>query len=290
MKIKQYVAVGSLIGILFCSYFLMAGTSEKQKTHQKKKVSAAKIRASAEKYIRNEMKLKDGYFLQHDEKENKTWRLLFEKIQKKVRRVKGGKYLVTAEFKTKDYEPHILELDFFMKKNGASFSPYKIKIRTVDGKPRYKYTRKGRKKSSAYKGLELAPDFSLLDLDGNTVTLSDFEGKVVILNFWATWCPPCKAEIPGFIELNNEYKNKGFEMIGISLDPDGAKAVGRFLEKYKINYTLILGNMKVSSVYGGIDAIPTSFIINRDGYIYKKYVGYRSKDVFEKDIKTLLRK
>lgn len=290
MKIKQYIAMGSLISMLFCSYAVMAETSKKSRPLKKKKVSAAKIRASAEKYIRNEMKLKDGYFLQHDEKENKTWRLLFEKIQKKVRRVKGGKYLVTAEFKTRDYEPHILELDFFMKKKGTSFNPYKIKIRTVDGKPRYKFTRKGKKKSSNYKDLELAPDFSLLDLDGNTVTLSDFEGRVVILNFWATWCPPCKAEIPDLIELYNEYKNKGFEMIGISLDPDGAKAVGRFLEKYKINYTLLLGNMKVSSVYGGIDAIPTSFIINRDGYIYKKYVGYRSKDVFEKDIKTLLLK
>ncbi|MFC1666888.1 redoxin domain-containing protein [Candidatus Omnitrophota bacterium] len=133
-----------------------------------------------------------------------------------------------------------------------------------------------------------APDFALLDIDGNEKKLSDFKGKVIILDFWATWCPPCRAEIPHFIELYSHYKNQGLEIIGIALDQNGRKVVGPFAEKNNINYPILLAEREISGLYGGISAIPTTFIIDRDGRIRKKYTGYRSKEIFEKDIQELL--
>lgn len=133
-----------------------------------------------------------------------------------------------------------------------------------------------------------APDFTLFDIYGEEKNLSDFRGRVVILDFWATWCPPCKAEIPHFIELYNEYKDKGLEIIGVALDLNAEKVVRAFAEENGITYTLLLGEKEVSDLYGGIRSIPTTFVIDRKGEIRKKYVGYRDKEVFEKDIKELL--
>lgn len=138
------------------------------------------------------------------------------------------------------------------------------------------------------KNLKKAPDFTLLDLDGGERSLSDFKGKVIILDFWATWCPPCRAEIPHFVELYNDYKDEGLEVIGVSLDNNAKKVIPSFSEQYKINYVLLIADKKVTRDYGGIGSIPTTFIIDRDGNIVKKYVGYRDKEVFEKDIKNLL--
>lgn len=142
--------------------------------------------------------------------------------------------------------------------------------------------------SSESQDLKTAPDFTLLDMKGNEVTLSDFKGKVIILDFWATWCPPCRAEIPHFIELYNEYKEKGLEVIGIALDQGGKKAITSFIEENKVNYTILLGERDVSDSYGGIRSIPTTFIIDREGKIREKYIGYRDKEVFEEAIKGLL--
>jgi len=133
-----------------------------------------------------------------------------------------------------------------------------------------------------------APDFELLDVNGKKVRLSDFKGKVIILNFWATWCPPCRAEIPGFIELYKKYKDKGVEIIGISLDEGGVRDVFPFMKEFGINYQVLIGNYKVTQDYGGIRGIPTTFVIDKKGNIRAKYVGYRPKEGFERDIIMLL--
>ena len=138
------------------------------------------------------------------------------------------------------------------------------------------------------KTFEQAPDFTLLDIDGSERTLSDFSGKVVILDFWATWCPPCRAEIPHFIELYDTHKDKGLEVIGVSLDRNAERVIGAFAEENRINYTLLVGDNDVTDLYGGIMSIPTTFVIDRDGRITERFVGYRDKEVFEEAIKELL--
>jgi len=123
------------------------------------------------------------------------------------------------------------------------------------------------------KELTIAPDFTLQDINGNEVTLSDFKGKVVILNFWATWCPPCRKEIPVFIELYKKYKDEGLVIIGISLDREGKKVLIPFVKKFGINYPVLIGTQKVVDAYGGIRGIPTTFIIDKKGKIRKKHIG-----------------
>lgn len=133
-----------------------------------------------------------------------------------------------------------------------------------------------------------APDVILRDMDGNTVQLSDFKGKVIILDFFATWCPPCRQEIPDFIALQKEYADQGFAMIGVSLTP--SDDVKPFAEKLGINYTILIGDDKSNAAYGPIRSIPTTFIIDKEFNIAKKYIGFRPKEIFENDIKELLNK
>ena len=133
-----------------------------------------------------------------------------------------------------------------------------------------------------------APDFTLTDLNGKNVSLTEFRGKIVILDFWATWCPPCILEIPHFIELQDKYRDMGFAMVGISLDQAGIEVVKTFAQKYKINYPILMNDGQVHIAYGGISSIPTTFVIDPAGNIRKKYIGYIEKTVFEEDIKTLL--
>jgi len=133
-----------------------------------------------------------------------------------------------------------------------------------------------------------APAFTLQDLNGKNVSLADFQGKVVVLDFWATWCPPCVKEIPHFIELYEQYKDKGLAMVGISLDREGVGVVKAFVQKYQIKYPIMMTDGKVDKAFGGITSIPTTFLIDSAGNISKKYVGYNSKAVFEADIKKLL--
>lgn len=133
-----------------------------------------------------------------------------------------------------------------------------------------------------------SPAWELKGVDGKTVKSSDFAGKVAILDFWATWCGPCRMEIPGFIELQKEYAEKGLVVIGISLDQDSASAVKPFMEKMGINYPIVLGDETTVSAFGGIEGIPTTFIIDRAGNIVRKHVGYATKAEFEADLKPLL--
>jgi len=133
-----------------------------------------------------------------------------------------------------------------------------------------------------------APAWELKDLEGKTVKSSDFKGKVVILDFWATWCPPCRAEIPHFVDLQKTYGDKGLTVIGVSLDEGGPKVVKEFSQKFKVNYPMVMGNDKIVSDYGGVEGIPTTFVIDRQGRIVNKHVGYADKETFEKEIKPLL--
>lgn len=133
-----------------------------------------------------------------------------------------------------------------------------------------------------------APAWSLKDVDGKTVSSADFKGKVVLLDFWATWCPPCKAEIPGFVELQKTYGDKGLVVVGVSLDEEGAKVLKPFMKQFGINYPIVLGDLKTAQVFGGVRSIPTTFIIGRDGRIAGQHVGLTSKADFEKAIKPLL--
>jgi peroxiredoxin len=133
-----------------------------------------------------------------------------------------------------------------------------------------------------------APSWALQNADGQTIHSSDFKGKVVILDFWATWCPPCKAEIPGFIALQKEYGKNGLAVIGVSVDEGGADVVKSFAQQSGMNYTVVLADDKTPQAFGGIEAIPTTFIIDREGRIVTKYLGFTEKDEFEKELKPLL--
>ncbi len=135
-----------------------------------------------------------------------------------------------------------------------------------------------------------APQFTLKDIDGKNVNLNDYKDKVIILDFWATWCPPCRKEIPDFIALQNEYGKKGLQIIGIAVDRGGIKSVKPFYKKMGINYQVLISDGKVDLKYGGIQAIPTTFVIDKNGKIVKKYVGFQPKATFEKEIKGLLSK
>jgi len=135
---------------------------------------------------------------------------------------------------------------------------------------------------------KLAPDFTLKDMDGRAVHLSDYRGKVVLLNFWATWCGPCKIEIPWFMELEQRLKGQGFAVLGIAMDEEGWQAVKPFLAELKVNYRTLLGNESVTQLYGGVDSLPTSFIIDREGRIASIHVGLVSKSRYENEIQALL--
>lgn len=133
-----------------------------------------------------------------------------------------------------------------------------------------------------------ASDFSLPDAQGKDIRLSDYRGKVVLLDFWTTYCGACNIEIPWFIEFQNTYKDRGFTVLGVSLDEQGWKVLRPFLEEKKVNYPVVLGGGEIADRYG-IQALPTTFLIDRQGKITASHVGLIDKSQFEADIEALLR-
>jgi thiol-disulfide isomerase/thioredoxin len=135
-----------------------------------------------------------------------------------------------------------------------------------------------------------APDFALESLNGETVHLSDFRDKVVLLNFWATWCTPCKIMTPWFVEMQNQYGPQGLQIVGVALDEDATKVgIGESADELRVNYSVLIGNGKVASAYGGLPMLPTSFIVGRNGRIIDTIIGLKSKSELEDEIKKALR-
>jgi peroxiredoxin len=135
----------------------------------------------------------------------------------------------------------------------------------------------------------LAADFTLKDADGAAVKLSDYRGKVVLLNFWATWCGPCGIEVPWFTEFEQRYKSRGFAVLGVSMDEDGWSAVKPYLSERKVNYRVLLGNDMIAQLYGGLDSLPTSFVIDRAGRVaFPPHIGLISKNEYVNEIQCLL--
>jgi thiol-disulfide isomerase/thioredoxin len=132
-------------------------------------------------------------------------------------------------------------------------------------------------------------DFTMKDVDGNEVSLSAYKGKVVLLNFWATWCGPCKAEIPGFVRIQEKYRDKGLVIVGYSVD-DTAEKAKAYASQYKMNYPILLGEGRedVQDAYGPIWGIPASFIISKEGKVCRKHMGIAPEAVFEKEVAALL--
>ena len=134
----------------------------------------------------------------------------------------------------------------------------------------------------------MAPDFTLTTLDGKKVKLSDYRGKAVLLNFWATWCGPCKVEIPWFMDLEKQYAPQGLVILGVAMDDDGKPTVTKFAQEMKIDYTVLLGNDNVADQYGGVEGLPTSFYVDRSGKIVKVVAGLVSHSEIEDGIKEAL--
>ena len=137
------------------------------------------------------------------------------------------------------------------------------------------------------KGVQ-APDFSLLTLDGQKVKLSDYRGKAVLLNFWATWCPPCKVEMPWFVDMQKQYGKDGLVILGIAMDDSEPAEIAKFASQLGVNYTVLLGTDKVSDDYGDVQYLPTSFLIGRNGTIVDKLTGLLDRKDIEEAVKKAL--
>ena len=133
-----------------------------------------------------------------------------------------------------------------------------------------------------------APDFTLKTLDGKTLKLSDLRGKAVVLNFWATWCPPCKVELPWFVDLQKQYGGQGLQIVGISEDEGGKDKVAAFVKEMGVNYTIAVDDSSVSEKYGDVEDLPTTFYIDRNGKIVEFAMGLVDRSEIEEKLKTAL--
>lgn len=133
----------------------------------------------------------------------------------------------------------------------------------------------------------LAPDFTLPQLDGRQLRLSSYRGKIVLLDFWATWCTPCREEIPSFVELENKYGKDGFEIVGVSMD-DEPEPVRTFYQQFHMNYPVVMGNANLGEQYGGVLGLPIAFLLDREGHIRAKHIGATQPETIEKEAVGLL--
>ncbi|HVS74433.1 MAG TPA: TlpA disulfide reductase family protein [Candidatus Acidoferrales bacterium] len=135
-----------------------------------------------------------------------------------------------------------------------------------------------------------APEFELrlLGSKGKTLKLSGLRGKAVVVNFWATWCEPCRIEMPWLVELQKKYGPQGLQVIGVAMDDSGEKSISSFAHKMGVNYPILIGTEKVADLYGGIDGLPTLFFIDRSGKILEHELGVRGRNVIEENIKKSL--
>ena len=133
-----------------------------------------------------------------------------------------------------------------------------------------------------------APDFTLQSLEGKNITLSAYQGHAVLLNFWATWCGPCKIEMPWFVELQKEYGPQGLEIVGVAMDDASKDEIQKFAKEMGVNYTILLGKEAVGQQYGGVDVLPTTFFIDRKGKIVSREFGLQSRSLFVDNIKQAL--
>jgi len=134
----------------------------------------------------------------------------------------------------------------------------------------------------------VAPDFELKSLDGKQVRLSDYRGKAVLLNFWATWCAPCKIEMPWFVDLQKQYASQGLQVIGVAMDDSGDEAIAKFAKQMGVNYPVLIGKESVGDAYGGVEFLPTTFVIDRQGRVVERVFGLAGRSEFEDNIKKAL--
>jgi thiol-disulfide isomerase/thioredoxin len=134
----------------------------------------------------------------------------------------------------------------------------------------------------------VAPDFALQSLDGKTIRLSDFRGKPVVLNFWATWCEPCKIEMPWFVELQKQYAAGGLQFIGVAMDDASEKDIAAFAKDMGVNYPILIGKEDVGNAYGGVQYLPETFYIDREGKVVDRMFGLKGRGEIEDNIKKIL--
>lgn len=178
-----------------------------------------------------------------------------------------------------------------MKRNGAVFVILCLAIVAMVASG--KYLNRSRKHGTTstligdVRGLT-APDFELTSLDGKRVRLSDYRGKAVLLNFWATWCSPCKVEMPWFVDMQKRYGNDGLVVVGVAMDDTDSSKIAQFASEMGVNYPVLLGTDKVSEDYGNVEFLPTSFYIDRDGKIVGKGTGLLGREEIEHNVQKAL--
>jgi peroxiredoxin len=147
--------------------------------------------------------------------------------------------------------------------------------------------RAGRDHVATIPGLRVAPDLSVIDLNGDALHTSNYKGKVVLVNFWAAWCTPCAEEVPQFIALQKKYQGQGFQVIGFSVEDDAGE-LRRFYRKYQMNYPVVPSDLKISDGFGGVLGLPTTFVIGRDNLIHGKHNGATDFSALEQEVVALL--
>jgi len=135
---------------------------------------------------------------------------------------------------------------------------------------------------------ELAPDFQAFDATGKKRKLSDFRGRVVVLNFWATWCAPCRVEIPWLEKIHHEFESKGFSVVGVAMDERGWRAVTPFLAQYGVDYPSLLGSPKIARLYGGLDVLPRTYFLDREGRIVASHNAILGEEQLREIVRTLV--